>query len=140
VVALVAAAWLVPGIRVEGTNAIIAFGIMAIILGLLNAFLRPVLQILAIPAIILTLGLFLLVINAPMLMLSAWIARNFLCGRVLVGLLGVSYREYCVLPALGNPPGLKFTTDSSPDADSCRLTPHCPHEDLICSIRCRTSV
>ncbi len=85
VVALIVAAWLVPGIRVEGTNAIIAFGIMAIILGLLNAFLRPVLQILAIPAIILTLGLFLLVINALMLMLSAWIARNLGIGFYVDG-------------------------------------------------------
>ncbi len=85
VVALIVAVWLVPGIRVEGTNAFIAFGVMAIILGFFNAFLKPVLRILSIPAIILTLGLFLLVINALILMLSAWIARNLGIGFYVDG-------------------------------------------------------
>jgi len=60
--ALFVAAWLVPGIRVEGQGWG-AFAVMAIILGLVNAVIRPVLKLLSCPLIILTLGFFVLVIN-----------------------------------------------------------------------------
>lgn len=63
------AAWLVPGIRVEG-NAWGAYAIMAVILGFVNVVIRPLLQVLSLPIIVLTLGLFLLVING----LTLWIA------------------------------------------------------------------
>ena len=68
-----AAAWLVPGIRVEG-NAWRIYAIMAIILGLVNAIVRPVLKVLSCPLIILTLGLFIFVINALTLWLASGIA------------------------------------------------------------------
>ncbi len=47
---------------------------VALILGVVTAFIKPVLTILSIPFILLTLGLFLLVINALMLLLTAWVA------------------------------------------------------------------
>ena len=77
VLALVAAVWLVPGIQVEGT-AWIAYAVMAVILGLVNAIVRPLLKFLSCPLIILTLGLFTLVINAAMLSLTSYLAVNFL--------------------------------------------------------------
>lgn len=70
-----AAVRLVPGIRIEeGLGALFA---VALILGAVNAIVRPVLSFLACGVIFLTLGLFLLVINAAMLLLSAAIARAF---------------------------------------------------------------
>jgi putative membrane protein len=72
--ALVAAAWLVPGIRV-GEKAWVAYAGMAIILGLVNAVVKPLLKVLTCPLILLTLGLFLLVVNALMLLLAAKIAH-----------------------------------------------------------------
>jgi putative membrane protein len=66
---LFVAAWLVPGIRVEG-NAWGVYAVMAVILGLINAIIRPILKLLSLPIIILTLGLFLLVING----ITLWIA------------------------------------------------------------------
>jgi|SRR3954462_14944448 putative membrane protein len=72
-IALVIAAWLVPGIRVE-REAWTVFAGMAIILGLVNAFVRPLLTLLSCPLIILTLGLFVLVINGITLWLAAAIA------------------------------------------------------------------
>ena len=78
VAALFVAARIVPGIRIEGTNAWIAYAVMALVLGLINAFLRPLLQLLSIGFIILTLGLFLLVINAFTLWLASWISVNLL--------------------------------------------------------------
>jgi len=73
---LFAAAKLVPGIRVEG-NAWAIFAVMAIILGLVNAIVRPVLKFLSCPLIILTLGLFVLVINGITLWLASAIAVNW---------------------------------------------------------------
>ena len=72
--ALVAAAWLVPGIRV-GEKAWVAYAGMALILGLVNAVVKPLLKVLTCPLILLTLGLFLLVVNALMLLLAAKIAQ-----------------------------------------------------------------
>jgi putative membrane protein len=75
--ALFAAAWLVPGIRVEGT-AWQVYVVMAVILGLVNAVVRPLLKFLSCPLIILTLGLFVLVINGLTLWLASTIAVNWL--------------------------------------------------------------
>lgn len=76
-VALVVAAWLVPGIDIRDNNGWIAVLVMAAVLGLANAFLRPLLQILTCPLVLLTLGLFLLVINAITFSFSSWIAINW---------------------------------------------------------------
>lgn len=75
--ALFAAAWLVTGITVDGGGAWTVFAVMAIILGLVNAILRPLLKLLTCPLILLTLGLFTLVINGFTLWLSSWIAVNW---------------------------------------------------------------
>ena len=71
-ISLAVAAWLVDGIRFTGPrhglaeieHKIIPLLIVAAILGLVTSFVKPVLTVLSIPFIILTLGLFLLVINA----------------------------------------------------------------------------
>ncbi len=77
-IALVVAMALIPGIRVEDTNAWIAVGVMAAVLGLVNAILRPILAFLSCGCITATLGLFMLVINGFTLWLSSWIAQNWL--------------------------------------------------------------
>ena len=73
---LFVAAWLVPGIRVEG-NAWLIYAVMAVILGLINAVVRPILTLLTCSLVILTLGLFVLVINALTLWLASSIAVNW---------------------------------------------------------------
>ena len=73
---LFVAAWLVPGIHVDG-NAWVIYAVMAIILGLVNALVRPVLTLLSCPLIILTLGFFVLVINGLTLWLASAIAVNW---------------------------------------------------------------
>jgi putative membrane protein len=72
-IALIVTAYVVPGIEVTGNGLIAVLG-MAVILGFLNAILRPILAILSCGFILLTLGLFMLVINAITLWLSAQIA------------------------------------------------------------------
>lgn len=63
-VTVMAATWIVPGISVDGTGPSIG---AAFLLGILNAFVRPVLLLLSAPLILLSLGLFILVLNALML-------------------------------------------------------------------------
>jgi putative membrane protein len=84
--ALLAAAWLVPGIRVEG-NAWVAYAGMAVILGLVNAVIRPLLKLLTCPLILLTLGLFVLVVNALTLLIAAKIAAAVGIGFHVDGFL-----------------------------------------------------
>lgn len=66
-----------PGIVVAtgATSPWIVYAVLAVILGLVNAFIKPIVKIFTFPITILTLGLFLLVINALMLMLASKIAQ-----------------------------------------------------------------
>jgi putative membrane protein len=73
---LFVAAWIIPGITVEG-DAWVAYSVMAIILGLVNALIRPILKFLSCGFILITLGLFVFVINAGTFLLSAQIAQNW---------------------------------------------------------------
>lgn len=69
-----ALAWALPGVYVDGFWTAL---VVAIILGLLNIFVKPILIIVTIPVTILTLGLFLLVINALVIQLAAWMVDDF---------------------------------------------------------------
>ncbi|HEX9925470.1 MAG TPA: phage holin family protein [Anaerolineae bacterium] len=75
-VALGVAALLLPGIRFGGegdVGSLINILIVALIFGLVNAVIKPVLALLTCPFYIVTLGLFTFVVNALMLMLTAWL-------------------------------------------------------------------
>lgn len=74
-VALWVAQALVPGISYQGDgNALLTWFILALVFGLINAFVRPIVILLTCPLQILTLGLFTLVVNALMLLLTNWLA------------------------------------------------------------------
>jgi putative membrane protein len=88
-VALIFAAWLVPDIAVQGTtSAWLAYAIMAVVLGLVNVFIKPLLKLLSCGCIAVTFGLFLIVINAFVLWLSAWICTNILGISIEVTIWG----------------------------------------------------
>jgi putative membrane protein len=74
ILAIYAAVWLVPGIEFEGPGW--QLGVIAVVFGLINVALRPLLTLLTCPLIILTFGLFGLVINAVLLALTAQIAES----------------------------------------------------------------
>lgn len=65
---------IVPGVYVAGVGTLL---IAALLLGVVNAIVRPVLVILTLPITIVTLGLFLFVVNAAMLGLVAWLLPGF---------------------------------------------------------------
>lgn len=71
-VALGIAATLVQGIHTDGGWQVLA--VTALIFGLVNALIRPLVTLLTCPLIILTMGLFTLVVNAGMLLLVSWLA------------------------------------------------------------------
>jgi putative membrane protein len=84
--ALFVAARVVPGISVLDNNALVAVLIMAAVFGFVNAVIRPLLTVLSCPLVLLTLGLFILVINTICFLLSSWIAQNiFGVGFVVDG-------------------------------------------------------
>ena len=82
-VALYVAIWVVPGIALSGAWTDILW--LALIFGLLNALVRPVLKFLTCPLIILTLGLFTIVINTGMLLLTSKIGQTFGFGLTVDG-------------------------------------------------------
>ncbi len=80
---LFAAVWIVPGIEYLGEWTGILW--LALIIGLLNALVRPLLKFLTCPLIILTLGLFTIVINTVMLLLTRTIGQSLGIGLMVDG-------------------------------------------------------
>jgi putative membrane protein len=83
--ALLAVAYLYPGVRVE---SFFAAAIAALVLGLVNALIRPILVLLTLPVTILTLGLFLFVINAGLFWFVAQVVKGFSVDGFLSALVG----------------------------------------------------
>lgn len=82
-VALAVAVQLIPGLVIDGGWQVIA--VMALIFGFVNAIIRPILAVLTCPLIILTLGLFTLVLNALMLQLASWLGSLLNVGFYVDG-------------------------------------------------------
>ncbi|MGH7287522.1 MAG: phage holin family protein [Myxococcota bacterium] len=84
---------IVPGVQIEGTATLVT---AALLLGIVNALVRPLAVLLTLPFTLLTLGLFLLVVNAAMFGLVAALLDGFrvssfgaaLLGSIVVGLTG----------------------------------------------------
>ena len=83
--ALLALPYLLPSIHV--TSFMTALGV-AVVLGLINAVIRPVLLLLTLPVTLLTLGLFIFAINGMMFMLAAWLLEGFVVDGFLAGIIG----------------------------------------------------
>ena len=81
-VSLVITAYIVPGITVASFPAAM---VAAVFIGLVNAVVRPIITLLTLPLSILTLGLFLFVVNAISLSLASWLAGAFSIGFTVSG-------------------------------------------------------
>jgi len=82
--ALYAAVSLIPGITAVTENPV-NYVILALIFGVLNAIVKPILKFLTCPFILLTLGLFTLLINTGMFYLTGWIGQQFDYGFLVDG-------------------------------------------------------
>src|SRR5216117_4263365 len=88
-----AAETIVPGVHLDGWGNLV---VAALLLGVVNAIIRPIILILTLPLTVLTLSLFILVVNGISLMLVAWMLPGFtiaglvpaILGSIVVGLTG----------------------------------------------------
>lgn len=83
--ALLVAAWLVPGVHLAGAVPAVVAGLL---LGVVNALVRPVLLLLTLPFTLLTLGLFIFVVNAICFALTAALVPGFDVSGFVAALLG----------------------------------------------------
>jgi putative membrane protein len=79
------AATIVPGIAIQGVGTLI---LAALVMGVVNALVRPLAFILTLPITIVTLGIFLLVLNAAMFALVAWLLPGFSISGFWAALFG----------------------------------------------------
>jgi putative membrane protein len=85
---LAVAAWALDGITITGdsdNDRVLTLVIVAAIFGVIDSVVAPVIKVLSLPFIILTLGLFLLVVNALMLLLTSWVADQVGLGFAVDG-------------------------------------------------------
>ncbi|QHC26518.1 phage holin family protein [Streptomyces sp. GS7] len=109
--ALAVAIWLLKGITLTGENTgrkVLTLVLVALIFGLVNFLVKPVVKLLSFPLFILTLGLITLVVNALMLLLTSWLAGKAhlafhvdgfwtaLVGGVIVSI--VAWAMHVILP------------------------------------------
>jgi len=81
--ALAIATWILGDITLNASSTLreaITLVVVALIFGIVNAIIKPILAFLSIPLLLITLGLFLIVINACMLLLTSWLAGLFDLG------------------------------------------------------------
>jgi putative membrane protein len=96
VLAVTLAAHIVPGISYDGFGNLL---IAALVLALLNVFIKPLLMLISLPIIVLSLGLFIWFLNAVLLMLAAAMVRGFsvasfgsaLLGSLIISLISVFF-------------------------------------------------
>jgi putative membrane protein len=102
---LAGAAWLLPGVSIQSLGALALGGL---VLGFVNAVVRPVLKLLSLPITVLTLGLFLLVVNGVAFGLAAWLTPGFTVssfGSAVLGALAVSVISWLLGMVLHAPRG-----------------------------------
>ena len=88
-----AATTIVPGVTIHGVGTLV---LAALLLGLVNAIIRPIILILTLPLTLITLGLFIFVVNGISLSLVAWLLPGFtlsgfgaaIVGSIVVGITG----------------------------------------------------
>ena len=101
-IALALATWLLSGITLSGASTgdrVVTLVVVALIFGVINAVVRPVVKLLSLPFIILTLGLLIFVINACMLLLTSWIAGQLDVGFAVHGFLTAVYGAIIIMVA-----------------------------------------
>ena len=82
--AILVTAYVLTGVSVDGMLAAL---VLAVVLGAINAFLRPLLIVLTLPISVMTLGLFVLVINALLVLLASYIVPGFVVASFWWALL-----------------------------------------------------
>lgn len=91
-IAIAIAAFVVPGIEPYGAvPAWACFAFAGLLLGIVNALVKPILNVLALPITILTLGIFYLIINGLMLELASWLSLNLFGAGIVIASFGSAF-------------------------------------------------
>jgi putative membrane protein len=80
------AAYIVPGVEYTGSPAYLL--LVGLVIGLINLLVRPLVTLLSLPALVLTLGLFYLLINGALFYLAAWLLDGLTVDGCLPAVLG----------------------------------------------------
>jgi len=112
-VAIWLATLVLSGLEVVGggdtTTTVIVFLVVALVFGIVNAVVKPIVKLLALPLYVLTLGLFTVIVNAAMLWVTSWLSQrteyglridNF--GTAVLGALIISVVSFVLSVALKN--------------------------------------
>ena len=97
-----AAATIIPGVEIVGWQALL---VSALLLGIVNAVIRPIILILTLPLTVLTLGLFILIVNGISLGIVAWLVPGFAVsglGAATVGALIVGLTSWVASAFIGS--------------------------------------
>lgn len=126
--ALLAVAYLLPGVRVDGfSSALIA----ALVLGLVNTLLRPLLILLTLPVTVLTLGLFILIINGLLFWFAGSVLKGFEVSGFWVAVMGALL--YSILSSIFSlliPKRIPVTRTPAPHAPGGREPITIDHDKL----------
>ena len=96
------AVWLVPGITtVGGEEGIYALAVMGLALAVVDALVKPIVKVFSLPATIMTLGLFLLIINAAMLLLASYLSTTIFGMGVVIDTFGSAVLGSIVVSIVG---------------------------------------
>lgn len=117
-VAVLVAVQVVPGLECPTWEGLIA---AALLLGLLNAFVRPLLTLVSLPLILVTFGLFLWIINAALLSLVGWLVKPFVVASFWSALGGAA-----VISLVSGLAGMLLGVDRRPPAKTGARPPSRP--------------
>src|SRR5207247_5586159 len=121
---ILAAAYVLPGIEVSGGMALLAAGL---VLALINAVVRPILLLLTLPITLVTLGLFLFVLNAFCLWLTSELVKGFEVHGfwpAVFGALIVSVVSWLVTVLFSDHGQVAVITKRERHPDAIDITPH----------------
>ena len=84
IIAVFVASYIIPGVTISSTSTLI---VVSIVLGVVNAFLKPILVILTFPLTVITLGVFLLILNGLLVLLVSSIVPGFHVSGIFTAIL-----------------------------------------------------
>lgn len=84
IVAVFVASYIIPGVTIDSTPTLV---VVSVVLGIVNAFIKPILVILTFPLTIITLGIFLLILNGLMVLLVGSIVPGFHVSGIFTAIL-----------------------------------------------------
>jgi putative membrane protein len=91
------AVWLVPGVGFVGVNVALSTIALAAVFAVLNAFIKPILQIISLPITILTFGIFALIVNTGVLYLAKWVGNGLLNVSFVIDDFGSAFLASIVI-------------------------------------------